>query len=120
LTVIEKLTRALERFREARVVDRLEHVVDRADVERLHGVLRMRGEENDVRSIFGHREHGIEAAHARHVDVEQRDVDVVVAQARKNLFTALAFDRGLDARHLAEQAKHALSRHELVVANDYA
>lgn len=64
-------------FGQALAADRLEDVVDRLEVEGVHGEALVRGDEDDQRRCgetgqeLGH----VESGQARHVDVEEHDVD---------------------------------------------
>lgn len=52
-TVIERQTRASKSPRKPHVIDRFQKVIDRSDIERLHRVLGVRGQENDVSARLG-------------------------------------------------------------------
>ena len=67
--------RAGERFGETILVERFQQVVERGGVEGAHGVLVIRGEEDDDRGFFGGDvgQHA-EAVFARHLHVEEEQV----------------------------------------------
>ena len=77
------LAYARQRRGEARLVDGLQQVVDGARLERLDGVLIVGGDEHHQRQRFLRqlRQH-LEAGHARHLDVEEYQVGLVLLHGR--------------------------------------
>ena len=76
------LTHPTYRLGEPFGAHRLEHVVDRVQLEGVDGVLLVRGHEDDRRWLLEPAEHlgQLQAAEPRHLDVEEDRVDVGLAE----------------------------------------
>ncbi len=97
--------------------DRLEHVVDRAQLERRDGVLLVGGHEDHPRRLLEPRQHlgEVEAGETGHLDVEEHRVDLGLLQHAQRLGRGVApLDRG-DAGVLAEEEDQLVERRALVV-----
>jgi hypothetical protein len=110
-----------EGLAEADGVDRLEQVVDGAEVEGGEGVLAVGGGEDDVGAVLGQQGAGLEAGEAGHVDVEEDEVDLVLAagEGGEQLLAAAALADEGDGGQLGEQAGEAAAREQLVVGEQH-
>ena len=88
---------------EAHVIDRLEQVVDGARLEGLDGVLVVGGDEHQHRQGFLRqvRQH-LEAGHARHLDVEEHQVGLVLLDGGERLAAVGALRDDLEVGGVAQ------------------
>ena len=108
--------RALQRFGEALAVERLEQVVERADLERAQRVLIVGGHEDHERHAlaadgFDH----LEAVHLRHLHVEEHEIRLVIDDRRDGFFAVAALADDLDVRLARQQPGQPLPRERLIV-----
>ena len=109
LVAFDLLARALQRLGEALAVERLEQVVERADLERLERVLIVRGDEDDERHpLAADRLDDLEAVHLRHLDVEEHEVRRVIVDRGDGFLAVAALARR--ARYPARCDSSAASR----------
>ena len=75
LGVLDPLLRAVERFAQPRLLDRLQQVVDGVHLEGAHGVLVVRRDERDERHrLLLQHPHDADAVEFRHLQIEQRQI----------------------------------------------
>ena len=105
---------------EPRLVDRLQQVVDRVDLERLDRVLIVGGDEDDVRRRLrvDHAPRHLETGQPRHLDVEEHDVGLQSLDRAQRLDAVAGLPDHLDAADLAEQIAQLVPRELLVVDQD--
>ena len=105
------------RIGEPRRIDRLQQVVDRVDLERLDGVLIVRGDEDDLRRrvVAEHPPRDLEAGEPRHLDVQEHDVGLQLVDRGQRLDTVAGLADHLDAADLIEQVAQLVAGQLLVV-----
>ena len=114
-------TRPVQRARQPLLVERLEQVVHRGRVERLHRVLGVRGNEDDVR--HGRQVQALdqrEPVRARHADVEQNQVRPLRAGEVARLLHVLRLAHDLHVRVAGQHLPQALPREGLVIHQQHA
>ena len=83
LVALDLLPGALQRLAEPFAVERLQQVVERADLERPQRVLIVGGDEDDERHALGpDRLDDFEPVHLRHLDVEEHQIRRVIHDRR--------------------------------------
>ena len=113
---LDLLARALQGLGEALAVERLEDVVEGADLEGLQGVLVVRGDEDHQRhALRPDRVDHVEAAHLRHLHVQEHQVRRVVLDRHHGFFAVAALRRHLDVRLERQQCRQPLARQRFVV-----
>ena len=107
----------LHRQLEPRLVDRLQQVVDRVDLERLDGVLIVRRDEDDVRPVLRveHPPRHLEPGQPGHLHVEKHDVGLQAIDGRERLDPVARLPDHLDAPHLPEEVAQFVPRQLFVV-----
>jgi hypothetical protein len=110
---------ALERLLQPGRLDRLEQVIDRADVEGLDGVLGVGGAEDHVGRRLGQHRHGLQPREARHLDVEEEHVDGAAGHLAQDLGAIAALARQLGAGDQTQQAHQAPPGQLLVVGHQH-
>ena len=114
--LVDAQARAIERREKAGLVERLEHVVDGADLEGAERVVVERRHEDGGRNAGGaERVNHAEAVDSRHLDVEQQQIDRHPLEHFERLFAVAAFGDDLDARPPLQQDADRLARVLLVV-----
>ena len=103
---------------------RLEQIVERVQLERVHGVAVVRGDEDDARRLLqaGEMARHLEAAHARHLDVEQEHLRAARRQQLDRLHAVARLAHHLRRQlrsDVFEQGLQALARRLLVVSDEY-
>ena len=106
---------------EARLAERLHHVVERVDLEGAQGVLVERGHEHDAaRHVGAQRLEHREAVAARHLHVEEQQVGPQAAHDRDGLVPRRRLAHHLDRGLVREQRAHRVAGHRLVVRDHRA
>ena len=94
--------------------DRLQQVVDRAFLERRDRILVVRGDEHDVGAVAD-RTRDLEAGHAGHADVEERDVGRPRIERGDGIAAVASLDRDRKLRPgFGEAALQLLAQQRLV------
>ena len=103
-------------------VDRLEQVVDRVDLERLDGMLIIRGDEDDVRrrARVEHPARDLEAGQPRHLHVEEHEVGLQAVDGRQRFHAVARLSDDLDPAQLSEQKSQLIPGQLLVVDENCA
>ena len=111
----------LESFGDARSVERLQYVIHRIYIERLHGVVVKGGGENDVRDFklaLDELFEDAEAVEARHLDVEEDEVGVVLFDEVDGVETVFALGEEMDFGEGFEEEGEFFAGRLLVVDDD--
>ena len=112
---------AAHRFVEALAAHRLEQVIERGDLERLDGVAVVGGDEHDDRRVVAaEMARDLETGEVGHVDVEERDVGLVLRGERQRLGAVAGHGDDLDPFVLAQQLLEELAGAGLVVRDQRA
>ena len=114
--LLGELAHVGERRGEPRFVDRLQHVVDGARLEGLHGEAVVRGDEHDHRQFvrLQLREH-VEAGKPGHLDVEEHQVRLLLADGGQCLAAVAALADDLDVVGDAQPQLQAAPRQRLII-----
>ena len=114
------IARAFQRLAQAGGLDRLEQVVDGAEVERRDGVRGVRGAEDDDRPVGRKQLQRLDARQLRHLDVQQHGVDAARAHALQHRVRVRALAGDRDVGHRGQQPHQPLARDRLVVGDQDA
>ena len=109
-----------DRLGEPVVTDRLEDVVDGVELERLHRVLVVRGDEHDRRRGAEPGQHPgeLETGQAGHPDVDEHRVDVLLLEHPQRLGRRVRGGDRADARVPSEQERELVEGGALVVDDE--
>ncbi len=120
---LEKIGRALDRPDDALVVERLQEIIERLDLERVHGVLFERGDEHDRRRpLFVHRRRDRETIEVGHLNVQEHEIRWR-RHAPEQLHGVAAARALVDVRDAADLLQHAAQpapRRRFIVNDDRA
>ena len=114
----ELLTHAVERDVQARVLDRLQKIVERVRLERLQCVLIVRGDEHGQRHLRRrHRAQQLEAVDAGHLHVEQHQLGLMFGDREECLAAVAGFGDDFDVG-MSRQAQRQAASGQRFVVND--
>lgn len=114
-------THATEGLGEARACGRLEKIIQRLFLEGPHRVVIVSGDENDVGQVRGiERPQHLESIHARHLDVQQKEIRAKVLHSINGRWTVCAFRHDLGVGIGAEEAAQAVPGKRFVIDKDNA
>jgi hypothetical protein len=112
---------ALHGLRQPLAADGLEHVVECRQLERLDGVLVVRGHEHhDGRVVALQVARHLEPGEVGHVDVEERGVGLGLRDQRQRLTATLGHAGHLHVLVLGQQPLQVLARTRLVVGDHHS
>jgi hypothetical protein len=111
--------RAPDRLGEPRLVDGLEQVVERVDVERAHRELVVGGDEDDRGRRVGQERGQLEPRQLRHLHVDEQEVGAEPLDQRERLEAVAGLADQLDRVRGQHQAQ-PVPRQRLVVDDDRA
>ena len=114
------LLRPLERLEETIVGKRLQNVVDRLYVERTRRVLAERGDEYDNRSGRRRGFRHVETGCARHLDIQERDIDALATQRLARGLRVRAFDDRVHFGVALQQPRDHRPRQRLILGDEHA
>src|SRR5687768_16668592 len=111
----------LQRLAETELIHRLQEIVDRADFERIYGVVVESSYKNHRRHFVGpHCRNDVEAVKLRHLHIEKYQIGLEVADRRDSLRSGLAFAEHDNIRQGGEECAHAAACERLVVDDQHA
>jgi hypothetical protein len=113
----EPRLQAADRVGEPGVLERLDEIVDGALLERLHRVVLVRGDEDDLRAP-GDRPRRVDAAASRHVHVEERDARPQLLEELDRLAPVARLGDDLELRPEPVQVRAQLLAQERFVVGD--
>ena len=114
----ELLAGAHEGGAEAGWLERLEQVVERVDLEGVHGVFVEGGDEDDGRGFFLQLAQDGEAGQLGHLDVDEKDVGEALAQSGEGGAAIRAFANNLNVGLGGEEGADALPGEGLIVDDE--
>ena len=114
-------TDAVERAAQARIVDRLEQVVERMRLERVdREAVEGRHEDDHRHAFLRHAREHVQTREPRHLDIEEHEVRRVLLDGRERSTTVGALGDDLDIVLVAQADLESASRELLVVDDDGA
>src|SRR6266446_5559941 len=118
---LEKVLRALDRPDDALIVERLEEIVERLNLEGVHGVLFEGGDEHDRgRTLVVYGRGDREAVEVGHLDIQEHQVGRAAAQQLHRIAAVRALVDVRDTADLLQHTAQAASRGRFVVNDDRA
>ena len=118
LGVLDPLLRPVQRLAQARLLDRLQQVVDGVHLERAHRVLVVGGDERDQRQLaLLQHPHDADAVELRHLQVEQRQIRALLLDRRHRLAARRRLRHDHDVVERAQQRREKRSRRPFVVGD---
>ena len=118
---LDHLLRALHRSRDARLVEGLQHVIDRIHLERLNRIVIERRRENNLRHAqlaFNELLDHAKSVEPRHLHVEKNEVGLVLLDQCERFQAVLPLRDHFNFRKSAQQERKLVSCGPLVV-NDH-
>ncbi len=107
---------AVQRLVEPHVIDGLEQIIERAELERGNRVIVEGGDEDDGWHLIGadFRDH-VEAVQLRHLHIQENQIGLVLAYRRDRLQSVLAFAHHFDVRNVGEKREQSLACERFII-----
>src|SRR6266566_4693339 len=119
LVQLDHLTRSTERFLESLVVEGLDQVVDRGEIECCDGVIVGGGEDHRWHRVGAHLAHDFEPGLPGHLDVEKNEIGLQLADGRDRRQSIVGSAHDLDVLLVREQVLDPLAGEPLVVSDQH-
>ena len=104
---------------EAALTDRLEQVVHGSDLEGVEGMLGIRGHEHDGRQGTPEPSDHLESVHDRHLDVQEHQIRLQMADLPQRRLPAVRFAHDLDVFHGGQPFQQHSAGQRLIVHDQY-
>ena len=104
---------------EAALTDRLEQVVHGSDLEGVEGMLGIRGHEHDGRQGTPEPSDHLESVHDRHLDVQEDQIRLQMADLPQRRLPAVRFAHDLDVFHGGQPFQQHSAGQRLIVHDQY-
>ncbi len=116
-SILRCRARPRERGRQPLGLDGLEQIIERVDLEGAHGMVVVRGREDDARHVIEPRQQ-IEPRTARHLDVQEKQLRSERVDARHGFAHIARFAHDVDPGKVREQAPQLTPRQRFVIDDE--